>query len=135
MGPAIGLLAHLSRGAGELDSQVAAAAVAVDPDKPAARVVGKRVREDADEEGTPFWGSQWWETHRGMRSTMMRTGGRASPVASRRGGGGHWLRGREASWHQGGSCGGDRRVGGGQRWLAVGEALMVEEAPHGEASS
>jgi hypothetical protein len=37
--------------------------VVVDPDKPAARVVGKLVREDADEEGTPFWGSKWWETH------------------------------------------------------------------------
>jgi hypothetical protein len=31
--------------------------VAVDPDKSAAWVVGKWVREDANEEGTPFWGS------------------------------------------------------------------------------
>jgi hypothetical protein len=56
-GLATGLVAHLSRGAGELDSQAAPAMVAVDPDKSAAWVVGKWVREDADEEGTPFWGS------------------------------------------------------------------------------
>jgi hypothetical protein len=59
-------------------------------------------------------------------------GGGAPPAASRRGGGGRRLRGQEASWHWGRSCGSDRRVGGCQRWPAVGEALMVEEAADGE---
>jgi hypothetical protein len=108
--------------------------VAIDPDKLAARVVEKRVREDADEERTPFWGLKRWETHRGRRSTTACTGGGAPPAASQRGSGGRRLGRREASWHWSRSCGDDRRVRGGRRWLAVGEALMVEEAAHGEAS-
>jgi hypothetical protein len=43
-------------------------AVAIDPNKPVARAVGKQVREDTGEVGTTIWGVVVAETHRGRRS-------------------------------------------------------------------
>jgi hypothetical protein len=62
--------------------------------------------------------------HRGSSSTTSREGGGAPPTVGQRGSGGCRLRDRGASWTWGGSCGGDTRVGGGRRWLAIGDTRV-----------